>query len=759
MKLNETSRCDICKINNQLIKKEEDGDCDANNKSELVVVKCLDCNYNLCSACLVQHLGLNHKLVNLIENQEYFCSNTDQQVAETNNNTITQSQLFQNGLQAKFQQQQQQQQQILEFQFQQNLNKLKIQQTLHLQQNERLVQIENEIERSFLFYEQTLKERKEYLVKELNTIIQYAVLNHAQNLNKQMQIQYQLEMKKQQIETELSQCGMDQVNNNNNNTNNYKLINDLNEISKLLSINNQLIVQFKNTNPLTSIEFVSNFSAIQTSIRNTFGFIRINPNQTAGSVLKQAGNEKNAELKVPTELNTDLDWPNLNKDLAIEQSLKRGLEEDDEYDQNLYSGHKDKVIAPDNLSSMAKTPLASKWSSASSSVSSSGSTKSSAASTSSTGNPKRNHHEGHLLRSKMIYQCKFGEFGINNGQFTEPSGVTLGSNDDIVVADTNSHRIQIFDKDGNFKFKFGECGKRDGQLLYPNRVCVDKQTGDIVVTERSPTHQIQVFNKHGQFLRKFGATILQHPRDVCVDYKSRIIVVECKVMRVIIFDMLGNVLNKFNCSKFLEFPNGVCCANPNNDPLNTREEIYISDNRAHCIKVFDYNGNFLRQIGGEGITNYPIGVGLTSNNEILVADNHNNFNLTIFGQDGKLINALESKIKHAQCFDVGLMEDGSIVLASKDYRIYVYKYGSSTSSTAIAQPNKECITASSYDLFSENTYSLFSSSQEPKSLSPGADFNCEDFNNNTDHLSASFSLSNSNSPSHQNIANILSGLI
>ncbi len=129
----------------------------------------------------------------------------------------------------------------------------------------------------------------------------------------------------------------------------------------------------------------------------------------------------------------------------------------------------------------------------------------------------------------MIYHCKFGEFGINDGQFTEPSGVTINTNNDIIVADTNSHRIQIFDKDGRFKFKFGECGKRDGQLLYPNRVSVVKQSGDIVVTERSPTHQIQIYNKYGQFLRKFGANILQHPRGVCVDNKGRIIVVECKV--------------------------------------------------------------------------------------------------------------------------------------------------------------------------------------------------------------------------------------
>ncbi len=51
--------------------------------------------------------------------------------------------------------------------------------------------------------------------------------------------------------------------------------------------------------------------------------------------------------------------------------------------------------------------------------------------------------------------------------------------------------LQIFDKEGRFKFQFGECGKRDGQLLYPNRVAVMKNSGDIIVTERSPTHQVQ----------------------------------------------------------------------------------------------------------------------------------------------------------------------------------------------------------------------------------------------------------------------------
>lgn len=51
-------------------------------------------------------------------------------------------------------------------------------------------------------------------------------------------------------------------------------------------------------------------------------------------------------------------------------------------------------------------------------------------------------------------------------------------------------------------------------------------------------------------------------------------------------------------------------------------------------------------------------------------------------QDGTMISALESKVKHAQCFDVALVEDGSVVLASKDYRLYLYRYQSSGTTAA-----------------------------------------------------------------------------
>jgi len=41
--------------------------------------------------------------------------------------------------------------------------------------------------------------------------------------------------------------------------------------------------------------------------------------------------------------------------------------------------------------------------------------------------------------------------------------------------------------------------------------------------------QVQIFTRDGAFVRKFGATVLQHPRGVTVDFRGRIVVVECKV--------------------------------------------------------------------------------------------------------------------------------------------------------------------------------------------------------------------------------------
>lgn len=280
-------------------------------------------------------------------------------------------------------------------------------------------------------------------------------------------------------------------------------------------------------------------------------------------------------------------------------------------------------------------------------------------------NSRPYHIKSNVSRVIITYSWKFGAYGSLQGQFTEPNGVCINADGDIIIADTNNNRVQVFDRSGKFKFCFGDGNNGDnGTLLFPNRVAVMEKSGDIIVTERAPTHQVQVYNQYGQFIRKFGATVLQHPRAVAVDKEGHIIVVECKVMRVIIFDIMGNIKHKFTCSDTLHFPNGVA--------VNDKQEIFISDNRTHCVVVYNYQGKQLRTIGQEGLTNYPIGVMLNKSGNVIVADNHNNFNLTVFTQDGQFVTAVESKVKHAQCYDAAISPDGAVALTSKDYRVYVY---------------------------------------------------------------------------------------
>lgn len=410
------------------------------------------------------------------------------------------------------------------------------------------------------------------------------------------------------------------------------------------------------------IEFVSNYQAIETAVGNTFGYVRQVSTFSEAPKPQPIARPNGYNRISPTIVNNNNNFtynvpPIHTREQVMNVSTPPFYQATDDNQYQKWSNGFDVQAGsptPDIFSTTAE-PCVEINSKALSSITG-------AVGTSTSAFPLKCQ----IRRQKMIYNQRFGEFGMREGQFTEPSGVACNAQDDIIVADTNNHRIQIFDKEGRFKFQFGESGKRDGQMLYPNRVAVVKSSGDIIVTERSPTHQVQIYNQYGQFVRKFGANILQHPRGVAVDEKGRIIIVECKVMRVVIFDMEGNVLNKFGCSKHLQFPNSVA--------VNKKEHIFISDNRAHCVKVFDYTGCYLRQIGGEGITNYPIGVGINEDGHVVVADNHNNFNITVFDQNGRILSTLESKVKHAQCFDISLTGDGWVVLASKDFKLYLYRY-------------------------------------------------------------------------------------
>lgn len=68
-------------------------------------------------------------------------------------------------------------------------------------------------------------------------------------------------------------------------------------------------------------------------------------------------------------------------------------------------------------------------------------------------------------------------------------------------------------------------------------------------------------------------------------------------MRVCVFDAKGQLIDRLQLQDSLQFPNAIC-AGVGRDGA---DELYVSDNRAHCVKVFDYRGTLKRSIGGPGV--------------------------------------------------------------------------------------------------------------------------------------------------------------
>lgn len=112
---------------------------------------------------------------------------------------------------------------------------------------------------------------------------------------------------------------------------------------------------------------------------------------------------------------------------------------------------------------------------------------------------------GRIKATPMQIRFKFGSLGPSKVQFNSPHGFCLGVDEEIIVADTNNHRIQVFEKDGSYKFQFGVPGKEEGQLWYPRKVAVMRSNSKFVVCDRgNERSRMQIFTKNGHFIKKIA---------------------------------------------------------------------------------------------------------------------------------------------------------------------------------------------------------------------------------------------------------------
>ncbi|MEM4634918.1 MAG: 6-bladed beta-propeller [Candidatus Nitrosocaldus sp.] len=247
---------------------------------------------------------------------------------------------------------------------------------------------------------------------------------------------------------------------------------------------------------------------------------------------------------------------------------------------------------------------------------------------------------------------KFGIPGYDPGGFTHPSGVAVNSNGDIVVADLHNYRIQVFDSKGTYKFQFGKASSYDGQFTYPISVAVDSKDRIIVVD--TYMHRVQVFDADGNFLFKFGKEgsgdgEFSFPTGVAVDSKDRIIIADVWNNRIQVFDADGNFLFKFGKEGSgdgeFSFPTGVAAH---------RDMLVVVDTGNNRVQVFKISSAEGIELKDEGKSSLQLLNGTVDLGQSIRAIVHSSMNTARFiwiGPDGSIVRDVTKDVSNGKAED------------------------------------------------------------------------------------------------------------
>ncbi|MFC1718177.1 T9SS type A sorting domain-containing protein [Candidatus Poribacteria bacterium] len=172
-------------------------------------------------------------------------------------------------------------------------------------------------------------------------------------------------------------------------------------------------------------------------------------------------------------------------------------------------------------------------------------------------------------------------------------------------------------------------------LHAPIRIATDA-VGNAYITD-TRKHRVCVLDAAGGLVRHISG--IQTPLGVAVDGQGRLYVGDRETGSVSIMTPEGIPTGKLGAG------NGQFTM-PTDIAIDSRKNIYVVDSKEDCVKVFDENGNYQFQFGGQVLT-FPTGIAIDEANvEILV------------GQYGKVQNS--KKVANIQVFDMEGKQKGSI---------------------------------------------------------------------------------------------------
>ena len=223
----------------------------------------------------------------------------------------------------------------------------------------------------------------------------------------------------------------------------------------------------------------------------------------------------------------------------------------------------------------------------------------------------------------------WGKPGSGPGEFNFPYGIALDSKGDIYVTDMNNNRIQKFSPDGEFISFTGSYGTSDGQFKYPYGIAVDRN--DVLFVIDAFNYRIQKFNSDLKFLEKWGSqesigVKLYMPHEIAITNSNNIVLSDRQNHRISVFTEEGNLVKRFGEFGEGKDAKGGQLSEPHGVAVNEKGEIFICDRYNFRIHKFNSEGDFLMQWYTSGVfddsKHFPLGITAARNGSIYITDNY-----------------------------------------------------------------------------------------------------------------------------------------
>ena len=214
----------------------------------------------------------------------------------------------------------------------------------------------------------------------------------------------------------------------------------------------------------------------------------------------------------------------------------------------------------------------------------------------------------------QVFSCNGDYLFLFSEMMNQPMGICVSQNN-VFVTQFSGHRINMYELEGKLIKSVGSEGNREVQFKYPRGLDVSDRTNNIYVCDCN-NNRIQILTEELKYHSMLGIDLLKYPLNVKVT-QDRVLVLDDSDPCMFVFDTDHVLTNRLITRDVGKQTNNSLCFD-----IDREYNIIMSDYSNHCVYVFNQEGEQVHKFGkeGQGIGEFyrPRGIALDNKGRVIV---------------------------------------------------------------------------------------------------------------------------------------------